>query len=508
MRANDNQSGRHEPLGLQELTSCLNAIQRLNWSDSPVSMLTDDSRRVCKGALFVAIEGAKADGHDYIAEAVRRGASAVVCRRLPRALPPCPVIQVSDTRSALSALADAFHGRPSSRLCVIGVTGTDGKSTTADLISAVLAEAGLRVGLIGTVQYRLGARAIDSSLTTPDALSLHAMMAEMVQSGVTHLCMEVSSHSLVLGRVRDVRFDVAVLTNVTEDHLDFHKTPQRYIRAKQHLFEGLDRGSFAVINADSPVCDRYRKSTRAGVLTYGLTHQADVTGEVISSDLRGTEMRVSTPQERYLISSPLVGTYNAENILAAAAVAIALGQPAELVRRAVRRFKGVPGRMEMIRMPARPDLPVVCVDYAHTPNALRNVLSTLRPLVGGRFVCVFGCGGDREKQKRPAMGEIATQLADLAVVTSDNSRSEPTEDILWEIASGICAPRAKYILEPDRRTAIRIGIRAASLPGSMVALCGRGNERNQLIGDRVIPFDDRSVAREILGELGRVKKSA
>ncbi len=495
----------------------------VHWRDVQVLSVTDDSRRVepGEGALFVAVRGEQADGHGFIAEALARGACAVICEQraapvgAPSPLPERPVIRVQDTRRALSTLAAVFNGRPADELCMVGVTGTDGKTTTTELCRAVLSEAGHQVGSLGTVKYNFAAHALDSPQTTPHPLALHAMLREMAREGLTHVCMEVSSHALAQQRTADVPFDVAALTNVTEDHLDYHGTPEAYVRAKQRLFEGLDKSATAVLNAASPVCERYEAACPGRVLTYGLQaargplaqgrlHRqhsalsADVAGRKRSENMRGMDILVETPAGAYELHTPLTGDYNAENLLAAATAAFALGIDAETVRRAARGFKGVAGRLELIEAPPGLGLPGIFVDYAHTPNALRCVLESLRRLTPGRLICVFGCGGDREKQKRPLMGAASAELADLTVLTSDNSRSEATEQIIAEIVEGMPRGRADYIAEPDRRRAIEKAIDLADSPRDVVAICGRGCERVQDLGERRLPFDDRVVTREIV----------
>ncbi|MDP6106929.1 MAG: UDP-N-acetylmuramoyl-L-alanyl-D-glutamate--2,6-diaminopimelate ligase [Candidatus Brocadiia bacterium] len=499
-----------DSIALGELTGALQTVETAprhcaHWRDVQVLCVTDDSRLVepGEGALFVAVRGEQADGHGFIPEALARGACAVVCEQraapvgAPSPLPERPAIRVQDSRRALSALAAAFNGRPADALCMVGVTGTDGKTTTTELCRAILNEAGLKVGSLGTVKYNFAAHAVDSPQTTPHPLALHAMLREMVQEGLTHVCMEVSSHAIVQQRTADVPFDVAVLTNVTEDHLDYHRTPEAYVLAKQRLFEGLDETATAVLNAASPICERFAAACPGRVLTYGLDRPADVTGRKRSENMRGMDILVETPAGAYELQTPLTGDYNAENLLAAAVAAFALGIDEETVRRAVRGFAGVAGRLELIEAPPGLGLPGIFVDYAHTPNALRSVLESLRSLTPGRLICVFGCGGDREKQKRPLMGAASAELADLTVLTSDNSRSEATEQIIAEIAQGI----ADYIAEPDRRRAIEKAIDLADSPQDVVAICGRGCERVQDLGERRLPFDDRVVAREIVGAI-------
>ena len=506
MSAHDGTRTTISPLSLSSLLQGLEVECSLNYRDMAVSSVVDDSRLVQAGSLFVAVRGAAADGHDHIPEAVAQGACAVVCERIPLRATSCPVLQVADSRLALSAITDAYYSSPSQELLAIGVTGTDGKGTTGAILASILEAAGFRVGMLGSTQYRLGALTLESSLTTPPPLALQRMLAQMVESGLTAVCMEVSSHALVQHRTRHVQFDAAILTNVTEDHLDLHGSIEAYTSAKERLFRQLTPGAFAILNADSPVCTRFAGATRAHVLTYGLANQAQVTGRILSMSMDGMRIAVRTPLESYEVYTVLTGSFNCENVLAAVAAAFACGCGEQFVTRGLRQFSGVPGRLEKVCGPDADDLPSVWVDYSHTPNALRRALGTLRPLVKGELVCVFGCGGDREQEKRPVMGGIATDLADLTVITSDNSRSEPTETIIRQIVSGIKSPQARYVVEPDRARAIELAIASARDSRSLVAICGRGDERVQIIGQSRTPLDDRVVARQVLEHMAGLSR--
>ena len=492
---------------LSTLLAKLNPLDAKNLTDVTVEEIAHDSRRVSSGSLFVALRGTDADGHDYIGQAADSGACAVLCEELPDSMPDIPVVRVQDTRTALSALADAFFGHPSRRLKTAGVTGTDGKTSTTTLLDHILRSAGCRAGRTGTLVHSLGGRTVDSDMTTPDPFELHRMLDEMASAGLTHACLEVSSHSLSLHKTDHVDMDVAILTDITEDHLDFHGTRENYIRAKQRLFENLSPESTAILNADSDVCERFRKATPANVLTYGMDTLADIRGRILEQTPQGTKLAFRTPLWGRTLETPLIGDFNCRNVLAAAAAAFALGCESGDVAGALENFTGVPGRMEKVQA-GSPDLPGVCVDYAHTPDALDKVLSALRPLVDDKLVCVFGCGGDREKEKRPAMGRIATEKADYSVITSDNSRSEDPHDIIDDILDGVSAPSSRYRVEADRRAAIRLGISAARGPNSMVVVCGKGAESVMDQGDRRIPFDDRMVAAEVLKSMSRLQKRA
>jgi len=493
---------------LQSLVSGIVTLRTLNNANPVVTAIAEDSRTVTAGSLFVAVKGFKTDGHLYIAEAVGKGASAIVCEALPTRLPDCPVIQVADSRRALSALAARHFGSPARKLRTTGVTGTKGKTTTTELLRSILTEAGRSAGSIGTLGYCIGEQWVESDLTTPGAVALHKALLEMVQAGVTDLCMEVSSHSLVLHRVADVPFAAAILTNITHDHLDMHGTRENYARAKRTLFEGLLPGAIAVLPADSEFCEQFRKATRAEVLTYSMQSLADVKGRVLSLNMDAMAIEVRTPLETYAVRTALTGSYNCLNILAAATAAFGFGVGARAVQEALSSFRGVPGRLERVRLPGRDDLPAVVVDFAHTPDSLDKVLSTLRPLVKDDLVCVVGCGGDRDKTKRPLMGDIATKIADLTIFTADNSRSERTEDIIAQMVGGVSAPFADYRVEPDRRRAIELAISLAPSRDSMVVLCGRGCERYLKIAGQNTPFDDRVVAREIMQQVPRRRRKS
>jgi UDP-N-acetylmuramoyl-L-alanyl-D-glutamate--2,6-diaminopimelate ligase len=470
--------------------------------DPVITGLASDSRDVHPGSLFVAIPGTRVDGHDYIMNAVRAGASAIVCERLPRRTPCLPVVVVSDARRAVSMLADRFYGHPSDLLRVTGVTGTDGKTSTTEILRHILTEAGHPAGSVGTLGSQFDGRHLDSNMTTPPPISLHSTFRTMWESGMSDVCMEVSSHSLVQHRVADVDFDVAILTNITHDHLDFHGTREAYAAAKRMLFEQLDHDAVGVLPARSEFREEFQAACRGPVLTYAIDDLADVTGWIETRSMHGMRIRIRTPFEEFSVQTGLTGDYNCENVLAATTAAFALGVDADAVHDALRGFRGVPGRLERIRLPGRPDLPAVCVDFAHTSGALAKVLGTVRPLVEGRLVCLVGCGGDRDVTKRPEMGKIATDIADVSVFTADNSRSERTEDIIDQMIAGVTrTDREAYYVEPDRRKAIRRAIDLAGGPRSMVVICGRGCEKYLKIAGTRIPFDDRVVTRQIMTEI-------
>jgi UDP-N-acetylmuramoyl-L-alanyl-D-glutamate--2,6-diaminopimelate ligase len=470
---------------------------RTGFADRDVGGLACDSRQVRAGDCFIAVPGEREDGFRYVADALARGAAAVVAGRPPDGPPGVPWLVVPDVRAAAARLADAYFGHPSQRLAVIGVTGTKGKTTTAFLIRSIFEAAGTPCGLLGTVRFVVGRRSFDAPQTTPGPLELQAHFAEMAGAGCGAAVMEVSSHALVHRRVDAVRFRAAVFTNLAQDHLDFHKTMEAYREAKGLLFRGLEPGAVAILNRDDAATPYYAERTRAAVLGFGLRPEAEIRADIHAVTFRGTRLTLRAGAREAPVASRLMGRHNVYNILAAAAAGLALGVPLDDIRRGVEALEAVPGRLEPVD--AGQDFAVM-VDYAHTEDALRNVLTCLRPLTKGRLICVFGCGGDRDRGKRPKMGRAAEELADVVVLTSDNPRSEDPEAILAEIRGGLTAPeRALTLL--DRREAIRraVGLAAA---GDIVLIAGKGHEAYQIFGDQKVPFDDRDVAREALQSRG------
>ncbi len=456
-----------------------------------------DSRHLRAGALFVAVRGQASDGNRFVEAARRKGAVAVVSEEPPQ--PDVPWLRVADARVALAILSANFHGRPAEKLELVGVTGTNGKTTTSFLADAALRAAGHTTGLIGTVQYRVGPRLAEAVRTTPESADLQALLAEMVAAGCSHAVMEVSSHSLALERVHGCRFRVAVFTNLTRDHLDFHGDMESYFAAKRRLFVELlrDDGT-AVLNADDDRCAALAAAARGRAWTFSLERPADLVAEGLELGLEGTRFLARTPLGPVEVRSPLLGRFNAENLLAALGAALAAGVPPEAAAAGLGSVSGVPGRLE--RVEAGQGFLVV-VDYAHTDDALRNLLETVRGLQPRRVITVFGCGGDRDRTKRPLMGAVAARLSDVVVVTSDNPRSEPPEAILDEILLGMGGrSRAEQHALVDRREAIARALELAG-PGDVVVIAGKGHETYQTVRDRNLPFDDRLVARELLGRL-------
>jgi UDP-N-acetylmuramoyl-L-alanyl-D-glutamate--2,6-diaminopimelate ligase len=448
---------------------------------------------VAAGSLFCAVPGLRADGHDFAAAAVARGAVAVMAER-PLDL-PVPQIVVPDARLGLALAAAALRGHPSRSLAVVGVTGTNGKTTSAYLLAAVLEAAGRRCGLIGTVEARVGGRTLPVTHTTPDAVALQDLLARMRDAGDTACAMEVSSHALDQRRVAGTRFAAALFTNLTRDHLDYHPDVEHYFAAKRGLFarpagEGDDPPGAA--NLDDPFGRRLARET--GALGYAIDAPAEVRPEGVDGLGTGIRARVTTPRGPVEIASGLRGRFNLANLAGVVAVGELLALPHEAVAAGIADVRGVPGRFEAID--CGQGFPVI-VDYAHTPDSLDNVLRAARELVGeGRLIAVFGCGGDRDRGKRPQMGDVTRRLADVAVVTSDNPRSEDPEAIIADIVAGDGGP-AELVVEPDRRAAIARAIALAGR-GDVVVVAGKGHEQGQERAGVVTPFDDRAVAREIL----------
>lgn len=475
-------------------------------ADLEVSGVTQDSRAVVPGMAFVAVVGQRADGTAFVADARTRGAVAIITESAEGI--DGIWAQVTDARRALAVAACATAGDPSAHLRVIGITGTNGKTTTAHLVAAICDAAGTPSGIVGTLGYQVGQTVHSTSHTTPEAPQLQAMLVDMVARGVGACAMEVSSHALALHRVAGTHFAAAVFTNLTRDHLDFHADMEQYFQAKRRLFEMLPRGAPAVINLDDPRAHALAAvATRA--VTYGLAANADVTPVNVEMTLGGIRCDVQCPDQRIAITSALVGRPNLYNILAAVAVAWALGIPATAIAAGIAAVSRVPGRFEVVSGPSD-DISVV-VDYAHTDDALRNLLETASALTAGRLVTVFGCGGDRDRSKRPLMGMVAGRLSDVVVLTSDNPRSEDPARIVEDIERGITPDTRRQGLvvhvELDRREAIAHVIRTA-MPGDVILVAGKGHEQTQVIGAETRPFSDVAVAGEALAARRRLLGAA
>jgi UDP-N-acetylmuramoyl-L-alanyl-D-glutamate--2,6-diaminopimelate ligase len=454
--------------------------------DVRITALAYASPQVVPGALFFCVRGFTADGHDFAPDAVRRGAAALVCER-PLAL-GVPEVVVDDVRAAMGPAAARFHGDPTAQLEVIGITGTNGKTTTAFLVRHLLEAAGIRCGLLGTVKRVVGGQEEEVERTTPEAIDLQATLRRMLDGGDRACAMEVSSHALELGRVAGIHFACRVFTNLTQDHLDFHETMDAYFAAKSRLFDGP---GLAILNAD----DEYGRRIAAGLpeaITFGIERDAHYRARAVEFDLMGARFTCETPDGLMELESPLPGLFNVQNVLAAVAVARSLAVEPETVGEALRGFGRVPGRFEPVDEGQEFG---VFVDYAHTPDSLVNVLRAARELTAGRLHVVFGAGGDRDRGKRPLMGKAASRLADRVVVTSDNPRNEDPEAIVDQVMAGT-GPDAER--ELDRRRAIELAIETAA-PGDVVVIAGKGHEQGQEFeSGRKEPFDDVTVAREAL----------
>ena len=497
--------------------------------DMDIESIHYRAQEVQPGGMFVAIKGQTADGHDFMHQALQKGAVAVVIQKEPpqpylnqclaQAVQTQPIIiTVSDTRKAMADLAARFYGEPSENMTLIGITGTNGKTTVAYLIESILLQAGHETGVIGTINYRYADKTFNNPMTTPESLDLQRILAQMRRAGVTHVVMEASSHAMDLYRVRRCWFDVAVFTNLSQDHLDFHGNMQAYWSSKKKLFtDYLTRGpkrerAVAVINCNDPRGKELTDSLPMPVVKTGSNSDCEIKIENYQCELIGTTGKAATPGGSFDFKTPLVGVHNVENILNAAGVGSALNIAPPTIRDGIEALSAIPGRLESITNNTGR---FVYVDYAHTPDALENAVSAIKEIAPARIICVFGCGGDRDPKKRPLMGEVVARLCDLSIVTSDNPRSENPLAIIEQILPGVkqakgveYSPRdlrAGYetkgsVVEPDRRRAIELGINV-SRPDDAVLIAGKGHETYQIIGNTTIDFDDREEARKVLNKL-------
>jgi len=469
-----------------------------------VSGLEYDSRRIARGGVFFAFAGARADGRQFAQQALDRGALAVVSE-LPRPQGFAgPWIEVEHGRRALAIASRNFYSKPDQRVAFLGITGTNGKTTTAYLIESILRAAGFITGLLGTIEYRLAGEARPSPNTTPESLDVMRFAAELADRGGKFLIAEVSSHALALGRVHGFQFHTAVFTNLTRDHLDFHRTMNEYRDAKQLLFRPGEGGGprWAVLNADDPASDAMIPAEGARVVWYGFSQRAELRAEDVESGFDGLHFELSWQGSRQSVESPLMGRINVMNILAAAGAGLSCGLPLETIARGIASCRAVPGRFERVD---QGQSFLVVVDYAHTDDALRNAIqvarSVARSLTTGRVITLFGCGGDRDRAKRPLMGMAAAELSDYVVLTSDNPRSEDPLAIMNDALVGVRRFDTPHIAEPDRAQAIRLAIEQAK-PGDVVLIAGKGHEQYQVIGNSTIAFDDRETARAVLRSMG------
>ncbi len=484
---------------LASLAALLPEARRFGPADARISDITADSRSVVPGSLFICLKGATTDGHAYIDQAVEKGAAALLVEDKPNKLPEgVAVLQVADTRAAMETVAPYFYDYPGRRLRVIGVTGTNGKTTTTNIIRQVLRKAGHKVGLIGTINIMIEEKAYVSHNTTPDVVELQKALNEMQEAGCDYSVMEVSSHALALNRVAGIEYDCAVLTNITQDHLDFHKTMEAYRDAKSLLFEGLRDGTkahkHAVFNMDDPSSAVIRARTDVPVLTYGLGAENDIRPLDHHIAAKHMELSLATPQGTMDLRLKITGLFNVYNVMAAVAALMAEGIEKDVIASVLNGFAGVPGRFQLVEA-GQPY--TVIVDYAHTPDGLENVLRTAREITKGKLWVVFGCGGDRDNKKRPIMGRLALELADCVVATSDNPRSEDPEKIMDQICVAFTPlPADKKVWRlADRREAIRFAL-ANAVADDVILIAGKGHENYQILKDRTIHFDDREVVEE------------
>ena len=486
---------------LKTLVSSISVRQVIGPLDRNVESIAYDSRRVQRNGLFVALRGEKNDGHAFIGQAIEKGASAIVAEReeYPAAAGRATCLVVENSREALADLAGTFYGFPGRKLRMAAVTGTNGKTTTSFLIKHICENAGLRCGLIGTVRYEIGERVLPATRTTPESLDLQELLAQIANAGCKAAAMEVSSHALAQDRIRGLEWDVAVFTNLTQDHLDFHGTMDNYFAAKAKLFHHLaeqkkKRKPVAVINID----DRYGErlageiNKKLTVVTYGIGVHADFRASNYRMEFGGTSFQLDARGKSYLVRVPLIGRFNVANSLAALAGANALGLNLREAILSLSKTSQVPGRLQAV--PAKRQFQVF-VDYAHTPDALANVLKTLRELDPRRLIVVFGCGGDRDRQKRPLMANVVEQTADHAIITSDNPRKEDPQKIVDEVEKGFRSSNYEKIV--DRTEAISRAIMLAE-PRDIVLIAGKGHENYQEFADHTVPFDDIQVARRAL----------
>lgn len=479
------------------------------------------SKEVRPGFLFAALRGFETDGHYFIGDAIERGAEAILLEEGSEIKDKTWVF-VPNSRQALARISATFYGDPSSQISLVGITGTNGKTTTTFLLESILNKAGFSVGVIGTINYRYGQKVLPASNTTPESLDLQRILREMLEQGVSHVVMEVSSHGLDLGRILGCEFDGAVFTNFTSDHLDYHQTLERYFESKRKLFSQFlmnsrKKGRFAVTNVDDPRGEEIVRGIDLPILRYGLGPSCDVSAREVELSFEGISCQINTPKGGFSLCSKLTGRFNLYNILAAVATGVGLGLSAEVLKEGVESVEGVSGRFEKVEN--QKGIHVI-VDYAHTHDALERVLLGLKDTLtcssqnSGKIITVFGCGGDRDRTKRPRMGEVAARYSDLIVLTSDNPRTEDPLSIIEEVEQGFHLRSLAewhpdrmeawriskgYLKIPDRREAIRMAIRVAH-PGDIVLIAGKGHEDYQIIGKKKIPFDDRIEAKKALEE--------
>ena len=483
---------------LKELLKGVTYTELKGSNECEISGLTYDSRTMSEDYCFFAVSGTVVDGHNFIAKAIEGGAAAVVCERIPEEVAEleCNFVVVEDSNLAMGTIASNFYGNPSHELKVVGVTGTNGKTTIATLLYDLVQSMGYKAGLISTVVYKVGAKSIESTHTTPDAIRLNAMMREMVDEGCDYCFMECSSHAIVQQRIHGLRFVGALFTNITHEHLDYHKTFAEYIRAKKSFFDALPKSAFALVNADDRNGEVMLQNTKASRHTLSLQRMADFRAKVIEMMVEGMELRIDDKE----VWVQFLGRFNAYNLLTVYGAAVLLGFDKEEILTHLSMLRPVSGRFETV---VANDGTTAIVDFAHTPDALENIINTIDELRnnGQRLIVVCGCGGDRDKTKRPVMGGMASKRGDIAIFTSDNPRTEDPEQILREMEEGVEAGD-KYLKITDRHEAIKTAVMLAE-PGDIILLAGKGHEDYQIVGTEKLPFNDKSVVKEYFAKFNR-----
>ncbi|MGI6092584.1 MAG: UDP-N-acetylmuramoyl-L-alanyl-D-glutamate--2,6-diaminopimelate ligase [Veillonellaceae bacterium] len=490
---------------LKDLTALLPECEFNGNEEQLIHGIAHDSRKVTPGTLFVCLSGNVVDGHNFITEARQRGAAAILVEK-DVSVNDIAVVKVADTRAAMRKITPFFYDYPAHKLRMIGITGTNGKTTTTYLIREILRTAGYKVGVIGTIQILIEDESMPISNTTPDVIDLQAILAEMVRQQIDYVVMEVSSHALALNRVDGCEFDVGVFTNMTQDHLDFHGTFEKYAAAKAELFRKLGASGnvksrkTAIVNVDDVVADLMLEKANCNKITYAVQNEASLSADNIRIESKGAKFEVNTPYGKISLDLNITGLFNVYNVLAAIGATFAEGIGINKIKKALESFKSVPGRFEIVD--AGQPFSVI-VDYAHTPDGLENILKTARGFAEQRIIIVFGCGGDRDRTKRPIMGALAVQYADVIIATSDNPRTEDPDTILDEIETGIISSNKDnklYRRISDRKKAIYAAISIAA-KDDIVIIAGKGHETYQILKDKTISFDDREIAREAIREM-------
>ena len=480
---------------LSTLVHHLGSMGTYNLCDIEITGITNDSRKVRPGYLYVAIKGYKADGHNFIKKSIECGAQAIVSEERSSLDTNIPQIIVRDTRKALSSLSCCFYNNPSQKINLVGVTGTNGKTTTTFLTKSVIEKAGYETGLIGTINYQIGKKVITAKETTPESVELQRLLSEMVAAKMKFAVMEVSSHSAIQHRIENIDFKTAVFTNITTEHMDYHKTFPNYMNAKAELFKNLRKDSFAVLNADDEFSEYFADRTNAKIIWYGIKNDADIKAEIYKESTSDVMIKLSCFGREVDMKIPFVGLHNVYNALASVASAISLGFELDTIKSGIETASTVPGRLENV--PCDRNFKVV-IDYAHTPHALETVLHALKNLIKGRLLLVFGCGGDRDKEKRPQMGIIADEKSDIFWLTNDNPRSEDPLAIIDDIKAGITSGQSFHI-QTNRYKAIEEALSEAK-DDDLIIIAGKGHEKYQIIKDTIVPFDDREVVKNILSK--------